>query len=131
MPRSRRRGRRASSHPTRESLCGPPQEATLAGVVPSWVGSARRRARPDSRLRQPTSSKREELEDTSVLGGLHRIVEIDPIEGADEPDPERYASGERTEDIAKERDSLCQVQLGGGDRFFAAAHGDGCVVGSA
>src|SRR5215207_333372 len=71
------------------------------------------------------------FEDTSTLGGLHRIVEIDLIEGADEPDPERYASGERTEDVAKERDSLCWVQLGRGDLFFLAAHDDGRTAGSA
>jgi hypothetical protein len=90
-----------------------------------------RRARPDPRLRQPTSSKWLEFEDTSTLGGLHRIVEIDLIEGADEPDPERYASGERTKDVAKERDSLCRVQLGRSYFFFPAAHDDGRAAGSA
>src|SRR5215217_626740 len=72
-----------------------------------------------------------EFEDPSPLGGPHRIVEIDLIDGADEPDPERDAAGERTKDVAKERDALGWVQLGGGDVFFAAAHGDGRATGSA
>jgi hypothetical protein len=71
------------------------------------------------------------FEDPSTLSGLHRIVEIDLIEGADEPDSERDASSERPKDVAKERDALCRVQLGGGDFFFLAAHGDGRAAGSA
>ena len=83
------------------------------------------------RLRQSTSSKWVKFEDPSTLGGRHRIVEIDLIEGADEPDPERYASGERTKDVAKERDALCRVQLGRGDLFLPAARSDGRAAGRA
>jgi hypothetical protein len=53
-----------------------------------------------------------EFEDTPTLGRFQRTVEIDPIDGANEPDTERYASRERAEDVAKELDSLCRAQLG-------------------
>jgi hypothetical protein len=53
-----------------------------------------------------------EFEDTSALGSFHRIVQIDTIEGADEPDTERHASRERTKDVAEELDSLRGVELG-------------------
>ena len=72
-----------------------------------------------------------ELEDASTLGRFHRMVEIDPIDDANEPDTEWHASRERTEDVAKELDSLCRVQLGRTDFFFPAAHGDGRAAGSA
>src|SRR5829696_3389423 len=84
-----------------------------------------------ARLRQPTSSKRGRVEDPSPLGGLNRIVEIDLIDGADEPNPERYPSGERTEEVAKERDAPARVQLGRRDLVFPAAYDDGRTAGSA
>jgi len=72
-----------------------------------------------------------EFEDTSALGSFHRIVEIDTIDDADEPDTERYASRARTEDVAKEANSLCRVQLGRADFFFPAAYRDRRAAGSA
>jgi hypothetical protein len=72
-----------------------------------------------------------EFEDTSALGRFHRMVEIDTIDDANEPDTERYASRVRTEDVAKEANSLCRVQLGRAYFFFPAAHGDGRAAGSA
>jgi len=66
-----------------------------------------------------------EFEDRSTLGRFHRMVEIDTIGDANEPDTERYASRERTKDVAKETNSLCRVQLGRTHVFFLAAHGDG------
>jgi hypothetical protein len=63
-------------------------------------------------------------------GDLHRIVEIDLIDDADEPDPQRYTSGERAKDVAKERDTLSRVQLGRSDFFGPAAHGDSRAAGS-
>jgi hypothetical protein len=77
------------------------------------------------------SSKWVEFEDTPTLGRFQRTVEIDPIDGANEPDTERYASRERAEDVAKELNSLCRVQLGRTYFFFPAAHGDGRAAGSA
>ena len=90
-------------------------------------GPISRRARPDPR----PSSKWVELEDRSTLGRFQRMVKIDLIDEANEPDAERYASGERTKDVAKEPNSLCRVQLGRTYFSFAAAHGDGRVAGSA
>lgn len=72
-----------------------------------------------------------ELEDTSTLGRFQRMVEIDPIGDANEPDAERDASRERTKDVAKERDSLLRVQLGRTYFFFPATHRDGRAAGSA
>ncbi|MDQ6743139.1 MAG: hypothetical protein M3Z97_09585, partial [Candidatus Dormibacteraeota bacterium] len=63
-----------------------------------------------------------EFEDTSALGSFHRIVQIDTIEGADEPDTERDASRERTKDVAEELDSLRGVELGRTDVFVPAAY---------
>ena len=83
------------------------------------------------RLRQRTSSKWVEFEDRSTLGRFHRIVEIHTIGDANEPDTERYASRERTEDVAKEPNSLRRVQLGRTYFFFPAAHGDGRAAGGA
>jgi hypothetical protein len=37
-----------------------------------------------------------EFEDTPTLGRFQRTVEIDPIDGANEPDTERYASPDRS-----------------------------------
>jgi hypothetical protein len=51
-----------------------------------------------------------EFEGASTLGRFLGIVEIDPIDGADEPETERDASCEGTEDIAEEPDSLAQIQ---------------------
>jgi hypothetical protein len=72
-----------------------------------------------------------EFEDTSALGSFHRIVEIDTIDDANEPDTERYASRVRTEDVAKEVHSLCRVQLGRAYVFFPAAYRDGRAASSA
>jgi hypothetical protein len=47
-----------------------------------------------------------QFEDTPTLGRFQRTVEIDPIDGANEPDTERYASRERAEDVAKELNAL-------------------------
>src|SRR5262249_47724825 len=52
------------------------------------------------------------------------MVEIDPIDDANEVDSERDASRERTKDVAKEPNSLCRVQLGRSCFFIPAAHGD-------
>jgi hypothetical protein len=90
-----------------------------------------RRAKPDPRLRQPTSSKWVEFEDRSTLGRFQRMVEIDPIDDTNERDTERDASRARTKDVAKEPDSLCRVQLGRSYVFFPASHGDGRAAGSA
>ena len=60
-----------------------------------------------------------EFEDTSALGRFHRMVEIDTIDDANEPDTERHASRVRTEDVAKEANSLCRVQLGRAYFFFS------------
>ena len=57
-----------------------------------------------------------QLEDAWGLGGCRcRPVEIDPVDQADEPDPEREASGDGTEDVAEEHDPLGRVQLGRAD----------------
>jgi hypothetical protein len=72
-----------------------------------------------------------ELEDTSALGRFHRMVEIDTIDDANEPDTERHGSGVRTEDVAKEANSLCRVQLGRAHFLFPAAHRDRRAAGSA
>jgi hypothetical protein len=93
--------------------------------------SVSRRARPYPRLRQRPSSKSVEFEDAPTLGRFRRTVEIYPIDGANEPGTERYASRERAEDVAKELDSLCRVQLGRTYFFFPAAHGDGRSAGGA
>jgi len=52
------------------------------------------------------------FEDMSTLGRFQRLVEIDAIHDANEQHTERYASRERTKDVAKEPDSLCRVQAG-------------------
>jgi hypothetical protein len=73
-----------------------------------------------------------ELEDRSSLGYfLWRTVDIDPVDHANERDTERYTSGERTKDVAKECNALCRVKLGRSDFFFPAAHCDGRAAGSA
>jgi hypothetical protein len=59
------------------------------------------------------------------------MVEIDPIDDANEPDTERSASRVRTEDVAKEANSLCRVQLGRAYFLFPAAHRDRRAAGSA
>ena len=79
--------------------------------------------------RRRSSSNWMELEDTAALGRFHRMVEIDPIDDANEPDTERHASRVRTEDVAKEANSLCRVQLGRAHFFFPAAHRDGRAAG--
>jgi hypothetical protein len=65
-----------------------------------------------TRVRQRTFSKWVEFEDTPTLGGFQRTFQIDPIDGANEPDTEWYSSRERAQDVAKEADSLRRVQLG-------------------
>jgi hypothetical protein len=82
-------------------------------------------------LRRRSSANWVEFEDTSALGRLHRMVEIDTVDDANEPDTKRSASRERTEDVAKEANSLCRVQLGRADLFFPAAHRDRRAAGSA
>ena len=72
----------------------------------TFVNELSRRARPDSRLRQRPSSKGMEFEDPPTFGRFDRTVDIDPIDGANEPGAERYASRERAEDVAKEPDPL-------------------------
>jgi hypothetical protein len=74
------------------------------------------------------ASQRVEFEDGSTFGRFHRIVEIDTIGDPNEPDPERYASRQRTEDVSKEPDSPRRVQLGRTYLLFPAAHGDGRVA---
>jgi hypothetical protein len=59
------------------------------------------------------------------------MVEIDTIDDANEPDTERHVSGVRTEDVAKEANSLCRVQLGRAHFLFPAAHRDRRAAGSA
>ena len=53
-----------------------------------------------------------ELEDPPTLGRLLRTVEVDAVDEADEPDPERDAARDGSEDVAKERDALRRIQLG-------------------
>ena len=72
-----------------------------------------------------------EFEDRSTLGRFHWMVEIDLIHDANKGDTERYASRERTKDVAKEPNSLCRVELGRTYFFFPAAHGDGRAARSA
>jgi hypothetical protein len=72
-----------------------------------------------------------EFEDTSALGSFHRMVEIDAIDDANEPDTKRSASRERTEDVAEEANSLCRVEFGRADLLFPAAHRDRRAAGSA
>lgn len=67
-------------------------------------------------------SKWVEFEDRSTLGRFHWTVEIDLIDDANKVDTERYASRERTKDAAKERNSVCRVELSGTYFFFPAAH---------
>ena len=105
--------------------------ATVTEVLAGAESHMPRRARPDPRLRRPTSSKGVEFEDSSTLGRFHRKVEIDLIDDANEVDTERYASRERTKDVAKEPNSLCRVQLGRTYFFFPAAYGDGRAARSA
>jgi hypothetical protein len=45
--------------------------------------------KPDPGLRRRSSSNWVEFEDTSALGRFHRMVEIDTIDDANEPDTER------------------------------------------
>jgi hypothetical protein len=113
----------------------------------SWPWSTRRSSPPRRRCgsdprdnrparlpcpSRPTSSSHwVELEDTSALGRFHRMVEIDTVDDANEPDTERHASRVRTEDVAKEADSLCRVQLGRAHFLFPAAHRDRRAAGSA
>src|SRR5262249_39145543 len=106
-------------------------EGTLTGVVRQLRGSVSRRARLDRRLRQPTSSKWVEVEDTATPRRFHRIVEIDTVNDADEPDTEWDASRERTEDVAEVPNALRRVQLGRSYFFCPAAHRDGRAAGSA
>jgi hypothetical protein len=81
---------------------------------------------------RPTSSSHwVELEDTSALGRFNRMVEIDTVDDANEPDTERHGSRVRTEDVAKEADSLCRVQLGRAHFLFPAAHRDRRATGRA
>src|SRR5262245_39391877 len=90
------------------------------------------RSPPDPRLRARTSSNWMQLEDRSSLGCfLRRPVDIDPVDDANERDTERYASGERTKDVAKECNALCRVKLTRSDFFFPAADGDGRAAASA
>jgi hypothetical protein len=88
-------------------------------------------ALPDPGLRRRSSSDWVEFEDASALGRFHRMVEIDTIGDANEPDTERDASRVRTEDVAKEANALCRVQLGRADVFLPAAHRDRRAAGSA
>jgi hypothetical protein len=94
---------------------------TSAVAAPAVVAAADRRS----------SANWVEFEDTSALGSFHRMVEIDTIDDANEPDTERYASRVRTEDVAKEANSLCRVQLGRPYLVFPAAHRDSRAAGSA
>src|SRR5689334_10389386 len=55
--------------------------------------------------------ERAELEDRPTVSRLHGIAQIGPIERSDEPHPERDAPRQRTEDVAKERDPPCLVEL--------------------
>jgi hypothetical protein len=82
-------------------------------------------------LRRRSSANWVEFEDTSALGRFHRMVEIDTIDDANEPDTERNASRVRTEDVAKEANSLCRVQLGRAYFFSPAAHRDRRAAGGA
>src|SRR5574338_846815 len=82
-------------------------------------------------LRHTVLLKWVELEHDSTLGCLHRIVDVYLVNGADEPHPERYASGARSKGVAKEGDSLRRVQLGRCYFFLPDAHGDGGAAGSA
>src|SRR5215218_5444261 len=88
-------------------------------------------ARPDARPRPPPSSEGVELEDPPALSRVNRTVEIDPVDGANEPDSERDAPHERTEDVAKEVDSLGPVQLDRAYVHLPAAHGDRRAAGRA
>jgi hypothetical protein len=62
-----------------------------------------------------------QLEDTSTLGRIHRMVEIDPIGDADEQDPEWDPSREWTKRVPEEPDSLRLIQLGRADLFRSAS----------
>ena len=66
-----------------------------------------------------------EFEDTSTLGSLYRMVKIDSVDNANEPDSERKASRERTKDVTKKPNSLRWVQLRCSHFFLPVVHGDG------
>jgi hypothetical protein len=119
-------------HPhDRQELCLP---LTVEPARPTVTNQTSRRldaALPGPGLRRRSSPNWVEFEDASALGGFHRIVEIDTIGDANEPDTERYASRVRTEDVAKEGNALCRVQLGRAHFFLPAARRDGRATGSA
>jgi len=66
-----------------------------------------------------------EFEDTSTLCSLYRMVKIDSVDNANEPDSERKASRERTKDVTKKPNSLRWVQLRCSHFFLPVVHGDG------
>src|SRR5687768_17297616 len=69
-----------------------------------------------------------ELEDGSALGRTDRIVEIDAVDGADEPDTAADAPRQSSEIIPKEADALLRVQLGGANLLGPAAFRDRCLA---
>ena len=69
-----------------------------------------------------------EFEDTPTLGRCHRIVDIDTVDKADEPDSERNVSRQRAEDVTKVSNTLRRVELGRGDFYAPAPHRDGCAA---
>src|SRR5437762_426406 len=75
------------------------------------------------------STQRMELEDSSALGCLQRMVEIDTVGQANERDAAGDASRDGTENVAEELDSLRGVQLGRRHFFLPAANGDGRAAG--
>src|SRR5262249_19060922 len=83
------------------------------------------------RLRRQASANRVEFEDSPTLGHGHWIAEVDAVNDAEEPDTERNAARERTEDVAEVSYPLRWVQLGRGYFFRPAPHGDGRAGGGA
>ena len=71
-----------------------------------------------------------QLEDGATLRGFRRIIEIDPVDDANEPS-RPGCPRKRAHHVTEEPDSLRLVQLGGTDFLLAAAHGDRRAAGRA
>lgn len=96
-----------------------------------FASSAMGRARPEPQTPSQASSYWVEFEDSPPVGCCHWIVELDPIDDADELDTERNTSRERAEDIAEVPNPLRRVQFGRGYIFCPAPHSDGRAASSA
>jgi hypothetical protein len=78
-----------------------------------------------------SSPKWVEFEDGSASGRSDRIVQIDPVDNADECEAAWYGSRESAQAVSEELDFLPHVQLGRGDLFLPAVLGDRRATGSA